>query len=291
MKKSIRILICLTLVLGCGPGFIYPHLDWMIPWYVDDYISLNSDQSSMLKSRLMHQLDWHCQTQLAAYAAYLREIAADFDNPQQPVTVSVLESHRTKLLAHWQNLMRQIAPDVSDILMTATDAQIEELFSNLEKENRELRSEYLDPPDDELLKNRQDKMIKRVEYWISSLTAEQIQALKDWSLQLQPINEAWLQNRERYQANLHLLLARRHIDEADFREKLSEMLIYPERNRPRAYQDKLDHNTVVTLNFIVSMDRSLTLEQRKKLLQRLNDLARDFERLKCKPRDGVAAVF
>ena len=133
----IRILICLALVLGCGPGFIYPHLDWMIPWYVDDYISLNSDQSSMLKTRLMHQLDWHCQTQLAAYADYLREIAADFDNPRQPVTVSVLESHRTKLLAHWQNLMRQIAPDVSDILITATDEQIEELFSNLEKFNKE----------------------------------------------------------------------------------------------------------------------------------------------------------
>ena len=131
-------------------------------------------------------------------------------------------------------------------------------------------------------------MIKRLEYWISSLTAEQTQSVMDWSLQLQPINEAWLQNRERYQANLHLLLARRHIDEVDFREKLSEMLIYPERGRPAAYQEKLDHNTAVTLNFIVAMDRSLTLEQRKKLLQRLNDLAGDFERLKCKPEDKVA---
>jgi hypothetical protein len=131
-------------------------------------------------------------------------------------------------------------------------------------------------------------MIKRLEYWISSLTAEQIKTVKDWNLQLQPISEAWLQNRERYQADMRLLLARRQIGEADFREKLSEMLIYPERGRPRAYQEKLDHNTAVTLNFIVSMDRSLTLEQRKKLLRRLNDLAGDFERLKCEPEDKFA---
>jgi hypothetical protein len=97
-----------------------------------------------------------------------------------------------------------------------------------------------------------------------------------------------LQNRERYQADLRLLLTRRRIDKADFREKLSEMLIYPERGRPAAYQEKLDHNTAVTLNLIVALDRSLTLEQRKKLLQRLNDLAGDFERLKCKPKDKVA---
>ena len=289
MKKLICIPICLILIFGCGPGFVYPHLDWMIPWYVDDYISLNSDQSSMLKTRLMHQLDWHCQTQLSAYAVYLREIAADFENSQKPVTVPILESHIAKLLEHWKNLMRQIAPDVSDILITATDEQIEELFSNLEKENSELKSEYLDPSDGELLKNRQNKMIKRLEYWISSLTAKQAQAVKDWSIQLQPISEAWLQNRERYQADLQRLLSRR-IDKADFREKLSEMLIYPERSRPPAYQKKLDHNTAVTLNFIVSVNRLLTPEQHKNLLQRLNDLAEDFERLSCEPEERAAAV-
>ena len=133
------------------------------------------------------------------------------------------------------------------------------------------------------------EMIKRLEYWISSLTAKQAQAVKDWSIQLQPISEAWLQNRERYQADLQRLLSRR-IDKADFREKLSEMLIYPERSRPPAYQKKLDHNTAVTLNFIVTVNRLLTPEQHKNLLQRLNDLAEDFERLSCEPEERAAAV-
>ena len=105
--------------------------------------------------------------------------------------------------------MRQIAPDVADILITASDEQIAELFSNLEKENQEMRSEYLDPPADELLETRRNKMVKRLDYWISSLTAEQKQAVNDWNLQLQPINEEWMQNRERFQSDLRRLLARR----------------------------------------------------------------------------------
>lgn len=287
MKKLICISFCLILVFGCGPGFIYPHLDWLIPWYIDDYISLNSNQSSMLKSRLMQQLDWHCRTQLSAYAEYLRDIAADFE--KSSVTYATLESHFARLLKHWRDLMRQIAPDVADILITATDAQIEELFSNLEKENQELRAEYLDPPADELLETRRKKMIKRLDYWISSLTSEQKQAVKYWNLQLQPISEEWLQNRERFQADLRQLLARRS-DAADFREKLSEMLIYPERSRSPEYKEKLEYNTAVTLKFIVTIDQLMTPAQRKKLVRRLNGLAEDFDRLSCEPEDRAAAV-
>lgn len=290
MKKVICFSFFLILVFGCGPGFIYPHLDWLIPWYVDDYISLNSDQSSMLKSRLMQQLDWHCRTQLSAYAEYVRDIAADFEKSSPTVTSATLESHFAGLFMHWRELMRQIVPDVTDILVTATDEQIQELFSNLERENRELRSEYLDPPADELLETRRKKMVKRLDYWISSLTAEQKQAVKDWNLQLQPISEEWLQNRERFQADLRRLLTRR-ADEGDFREKLGEMLIYPERSRFPEYQEKLEYNTAVTLKFIITINRLMTSEQRQKLMQRLNDLAGDFDRLKCKPDDKVAAVY
>ena len=288
MKKLICISFSLILVFGCGPGFIYPHLDWLIPWYIDDYISLNSDQSSMLKSRLMQQLDWHCRTQLSAYAEYLRNIAADFE--KSSITYTSLESHFARLLKHWRDLMRQIAPDVADILITATDDQIEELFSNLDKENQELRAEYLDPPADELLENRRKKMIKRLDYWISSLTEEQKLAVRDWNLQLQPLSEEWLQNRERFQADLRRLLARR-ADTNDFREKLSEMIIYPERSRSPEYQEKLEYNKVVTLKFIVAIDRLMTPGQRKKLVRRLNSLAKDFDRLKCEPEDKVAAVY
>jgi hypothetical protein len=282
MKKIICIIILLMLAVGCGPALVYPHLDWLIPWYVDDYISLNSDQSSMLKSRLVQQLDWHCRTQLSIYADSLRALSADFENTNPPLTYAILNSDYIRLLEIWKSLMRQITPDVSEILITATDQQIDELFSNLNKKNQDLKSEYVDSPPDELLKNRRKRMIERLEYWISSPTTEQKQAVTDWNHRLQPISEEWLHNRERFQADIRRLLTQRS-DVAYFREKFSEMLIYPERGRSPGYQQKIEHNTAVTLNFLVTINRLLTPDQRKKLLRRLNDLAEDFDRLSCEP--------
>ena len=74
MKKIVGIL-CISLVLaGCGPRILYPHLDWLIPWYMNDYFSLNSRQSSYVKESIRQQLRWHCSTQLKNYARWLREL-------------------------------------------------------------------------------------------------------------------------------------------------------------------------------------------------------------------------
>ncbi|MGD8270147.1 MAG: hypothetical protein PVH69_08235, partial [Desulfobacterales bacterium] len=46
MKKIPVLVILLVLLSACGPRLYYPSLDWLIPWYVNDYISLGPGQSS-----------------------------------------------------------------------------------------------------------------------------------------------------------------------------------------------------------------------------------------------------
>ena len=80
MKKFLIASAFLVVFAGCGPRLIYPHLDWLIPWYVNDYISLDDTQNNMLQKRLLKQLDWHCRTQLPSYAKTLRAIGREFAN-------------------------------------------------------------------------------------------------------------------------------------------------------------------------------------------------------------------
>ena len=49
MIKRTAIFLIAVVIAGCGPRLVYPHLDWLIPWYVSDYISLDSDQKNMLE--------------------------------------------------------------------------------------------------------------------------------------------------------------------------------------------------------------------------------------------------
>lgn len=271
-------------IAGCGPRFIYPHLNWLIPWYIGGYISLDDTQKSMLQKRLLKQLEWHCRTQLPDYAMILRAMGREFGNPDQRLSYSKIYSYSNKVMKLWKDLMQQIGPDIADLLITASDEQIAELFDNLAEQNREFREEYVDLPIEKLTENRNKRMIKRLKYWISNPTSEQKSAISVWSEQIVPVSEDWLQNREILQAEARRLLSRRSSD-LKFRADLLQFIVNPESLRSPAYQAKIESNLETTIRFIIKLDRLLTPGQRTRLLKRIESLAGDFDKLSCDPKD------
>ena len=256
MKKLILILCLLLLPCGCGPQFIYPNLDRLIPWYIDDYISLNRGQSTMLEERLAQQLEWHCRTQLPVYSKSLKELAKDLEGPTHPISYARIRYYHDKFLNHWRDLLRQIGPDIADILATASAEQVAELFQNLEKKNQKYRSEYVNLPANELTKKRQKRMTKSLKHWISRLNSEQERAVIDWSERLKPFAVARLQYRETILAEFRNLLDQRRHD-ADFHTSFTELLVHLEQLRPPDYQTKIDYNNDVTIRFLMRMDLCL----------------------------------
>jgi hypothetical protein len=284
MKKFLLVSSFLLVLASCGPRLIYPHLNWLIPWYVSDYISLDDTQKNMLQKRLLKQLDWHCRTQLPTYAEMLRGIGREFANAEQAANYSKIQSYYINLMELWKGLMKQIGPDITDILITASNEQIDELFDNLAEQNREFRKKYVDISTAKLIENRQKSMNKRLKYWISAPTAEQKEAIATWSRQMVPISEDWLHNREMLQDRARRLLVGRN-SSPDFREKLLNFIVNPELLRTPAYQAKIETNLDITIKFIVQLDRLLTPAQRSRLLKRIESLAADFDKLSCDPQE------
>ena len=282
MKKIAAIILIALALTGCGPRLVYHHLDWLIPWYVSDYITLDSDQKNLLEERLAMLLDWHCRTQLPVYAVTLRELGRDLANGADPVGEATLQAYNRKIILLWKELLAQIGPDITAILATASDVQIKELFDNLAKQNQKFRKKFVDPPPGEADRRRQDRMIKRLKYWLSDLNPDQIQAVAEWSLQLTPIAEQWIQNREVIQAKARSLLDRR-FDNPEFRSNLQALIIHPEKMRSVDYQRKIDINTRITITLIVRLEQMLTKDQRSHLLTRIESLAADFDTLSCDP--------
>jgi hypothetical protein len=284
MKKSLLVSFFLLILVSCGPRLVYPHLDWLIPWYISDYISLDNAQKGMLQNRLQKQLNWHCRTQLPTYADTLRGIGRDFANPDQSIDYAKIQLYITSLMALWKELIKQIGPDITDIMITASDTQIDELFDNLANQNQKFSKEYVDLEAKRLNENRQKRTIKNLKYWISSLTTQQKEAVSAWSTQLVPISEEWLLNREMIQAEARRLLSQRN-SSPEFRAKLLDLIINPELRRSSAYQWKIDTNIDLTIKFIIRLERQLTAEQRSYLLKRIKSLAADFDKLSCDPKD------
>jgi hypothetical protein len=274
---------CLLLVVsGCGPKLLYPHLNWLIPFYVDDYISLNREQSSLLEERLARVLDWHCRTQLPAYARSLEELTKDLKDPLYPLSYERLQYYSNQLTIHWRELSKKIGPQMADILATASDEQLAEMFQNLEKRNNKYKSEYVDIPLNELEKKRKKRLAKDLKQWISRLTPEQKQAVSDWSAQIKPLATDGLRYRESILTEFNNLLAKRRHD-PNFKEAFVALLVNFDQMRALDYQKKIDYNTEVIFKLLIKIDRSLNPTQRAYLLKRIDSLAADFEKLSCDP--------
>lgn len=282
MKKILALVIWLILLSACGPRLYYPNLDWLVPWYVDDYISLEPGQSSQLRARLARQLDWHCRTQLPEYAEFLRDLRREVDDSGRPVTLERLDIYKIRLTRYWNALIRQISPDIADILVSATDEQVGELFENLEKKNREIESKFVAPPPQKIIHNRQKRMQKRLNYWLGGLTESQLQAVTDWSLQIEPIAADRVANRRQIQAAWrHLLESRTNRDE--IQAALLGLLTNSEGFRTEDYQRKIDVNTQRTLELLSYLLETLTPNQRNHLSKRLESLAEELDQLSCDP--------
>ena len=85
------VLVCgLLLMAACSStGFVYNRLDFLLPWYLDDYVDLNREQSQQLDALLTPFLDWHRQHEMPRYASLVDELRATLS---APVTVDDLAS-------------------------------------------------------------------------------------------------------------------------------------------------------------------------------------------------------
>ncbi|WP_372680093.1 DUF6279 family lipoprotein [Desulfosarcina sp.] len=260
----------------------YPNLDWLIPWYVDDYITLNQEQSRLLENRLINALDWHCHTQLPAYGQTLKDLAYDLDDSRLPLSVERLHAYADQLNILWRVIKIQIGPEVADILATASDEQLAELFENVEQRNNTFKAKYVDIPLAQLEQKRRKKMIKRINRWLSEITPVQKQAVFDWSAEIRPLAADGLDHRQRVTAELKNLLARRQED-PDFKGAFVDLLVNIDLRRTAHYQNDLDVNTDLTLMLLEKIERSLTPTQRSYLLGRIRTFSADLEKQNCDP--------
>ena len=49
MNKLIAVVFTLSILLtGCSSKFAYNNIDWLMYWYIDDYVELDKSQKSLL---------------------------------------------------------------------------------------------------------------------------------------------------------------------------------------------------------------------------------------------------
>jgi hypothetical protein len=270
-------LLVLTLLTGaCSFRFIYHQLDWLVPWRLSDYVTFDSEQRSLLEQRLFDQLAWHCSTQLENYAAWFREL----QQAPQPFTRNDIERYYHRSTEYWEVLMRQLSPDVAALLQSADREQVEELFANLERRNRELDEEYVSADWETVQSRRVERMREILSRWIGALNVEQERVVIRWAKELGQSGNEWIVSRRRWQAALRESLSLRNRPER-FEARILQLLIEPDTLWPEAYKREYARMRSRTLDMLAEVSAMQTPEQARRLHRKFGAWADDFDRLAC----------
>lgn len=285
-------LIVPLVLSGCGVRYVYSQLDWIVPWYLSDYVSFDGEQRAALDERLAERLDWHCRSQLPGYAQWLREAEAML--VRGGVERAELDAHLLRAERFWDELMVALVDDVSHLLAGLTDEQVQELHARLEKRDRKTREEFVDPPEDVLHDRRVERTEKRLQRWFGGLSAEQRLLVETWSRRLEPVASDWLANRVEWQQRLVTALDAR-AERDTFDARIADLMRQPQLAWSADYRARIARNRELTLGLIVDVLAAATPRQRERALRETDSLASQFERLACaRPgelRAGAGATF
>ncbi|AHC37200.1 hypothetical protein A7317_21865 [Pseudomonas fluorescens] len=277
--KLLLVLLALSLVLaGCNRvGLAYRNLDVIIPWTLSDYLDMTPGQKTWFNDTLKEHLAWHCTTQLPGYLDWLDRLQQMVDNHQ--VTDAALQTRTVEAKQAIAEIAQQVTPSAIQLLQGLDDQQVKDMNQALAKDLRKRQDEYLKPPLPQQIKERAERMNKRLETWMGPLSASQQNRVMTWSIDLGEQNQQWIGNRARWQAQF--IEAVQHRDGADFPQKIEQLLVNRESLWTPEYRVAYAQTETAARSLLVDLTAESTVQQRLKLSQKIDKVRSDFQALKC----------
>ena len=277
--KRLLVLLTLSLVLaGCNRvGLAYRNLDVIIPWTLGDYLDMNAGQKSWFNETLKEHLAWHCTTQLPGYLDWLDRLQQMVDSHQ--VSDAALQAHALEAKQAIADVARQITPSAIELLRGLDEQQVREMDAALTKDLGKRQDEYLKPPLEQQIKERSERMSKRLDAWLGPLSASQQERVLAWSTALGAQNQQWIGNRAHWQAQFIAAVNQRA--SSDFPRKMEQLLVDRESLWTADYRQAYAQTEAAARSLLVDVMAESTVQQRQKLVQRIAKVRSDFQALKC----------
>jgi len=277
--RVLLVLLLVSALSGCGVRVLYHQLDWLIPWQLQDYVTLDAPQRAQLGVLLEERLEWHCRTQLPRYAEWLRGVEGDLR--QGAIHPEWFDERADDVGAFWTELMRPLSHDLTSVLLDASDAQIDELFRNLDARTREHMETFVNREDHVLVQERAERLESRLRRWFGRMNSDQRTRIHAWSEDLGLFAHEWLENRGRWQTQLRHALAESDRRPGSLQPALERLMVHPEQTWSPDYVERVARQRHATGRLLADLYRLSSERQRDRLIARTGSLARDFERLTC----------
>jgi len=278
VNPGTRVRLTLTVLLlalsGCTGGFFYNRLDFIIPLYFGQRVTLGEAQEAQLKQAVQGFTRWHRQSQLHRYSEFARSLAT---NAKRPSSRTEIEAAARQMEGFWDDLMVELLPEGTQWLQSLSPQQVDELLGSYKEDDEEDREKWCELGPDKLLQKRIKSLSKSVKHWSGTLNDSQVAIIERNARAMQPGACPSLENRARWRADVRKELA--NSDRASLQSRLKVLVLEPERSWTEDYRLTFEHNRSVVIDMVAELDGTWTDKQRQSIAARLTDIADDLEAL------------
>lgn len=278
LRTVLLLVISALLVVACNRiDLAYRNLDMLVPWSLNDYLSMNRQQKTWLNDRLKQQLAWHCRTQLPGYLTWLDEIKAMVASNE--VTDQQLQLRTQEARQAIAKVADQVTPSAAELLRSMDDEQVREMREAFADDIRERQAKYINTPLARQIERRAERMEKRLSTWLGELSPQQKLRVMTWSQGLGEQNRQWIANRAHWQAQFSAAMDQRHSDA--FEPRLEILLKKRESLWTPEYRIAFQRTEQEARRLLVDVMAQSSEQQRQHLEQKLAQVRQSFSELKC----------
>lgn len=250
--------IAMCALAGCGLNLLYPRLDSVVGFYLQDLVTLDDAQAEALSQTLAGNLEWHRRSELVRYASFLRDVAGEVEAGAGREDW-LAASRRTE--EYWRDIFEQAAPGYTSLARTFSAAQVDELLANLAREDEKTWQEFVERTPVQRDARREKTLARALERFTGPLTPAQRAAVRAHVASLPPFMAEWRANRRIWREALAGALAQR-ADGEEFERRMFILIARPDDLWTPQYRAAVERRREALAVLMADIDAKLTPQQR-----------------------------
>ena len=277
------VVIALFVVSACSSTtYVYNRLDFLLPWYMDDYVDLDAEQEAYLDELLVPFLAWHRAQELPVYLTALNNIEDSLDSP---LTAEIVGTLFTNFESAWLRLQSEGLTQLLDLGARLSDEQIAAFLEALWEQQREFEEEYLERDEEEFFEDNDDNTRDTFQDYLGKLSDDQKQWVRDGSRRLLRSDQVWLKERAQWLTELGILLTR----EPGWQERVRVAVSAKNNTMTPEYQRIYEHNMDAIYQLAAQVLNARSERQSRHLRGKLADVREDLETLIAQGQNTAGA--
>ena len=259
---------------ACSMRNMYNYLDWIIPFYIDDYVTLTDQQEKIFDSVTIQFLRWHRTEELPRYERFIISFKDAQTTPMSQDQILLLFDDAEAL---WTALLKESMPSLLELSVDLNEKQLQEIDYALVIDIRELQNKYGNRTEIQRRAFLRDKMSDAMVDWLGRVTVEQAEMIQLWSATIENTTDDWLAYRNNWRQKFMELLYNRHA--SNYIADMSLFLLKPQKTYSTSYRQVFLENRRHFAQFLADISTTFTPQQREHLQHELVEIIDDLKEL------------